>query len=363
MWDNGKMDGGDLIHCGPNPGTTCPTLPVFQYVYPSDVGPYFFIAEHYGFANRMFQSQQGPSFPAHQFIISGTSQPSATTLFFSSNNPTPNYAPFNGCDAPVDTTVSLIGPRRMASMTHPCFEHATLTDLIDNPPVGARQGISWRYYTPTEGIIWNGPAAIRHMCQPQGAPPTCQGPDWSNGKEVINQAQVLTDIAQNNLASVSWVIPNTFSSDHARYTDGTGPSWVASIVNAIGESPYWNNTVILITWDDWGGWYDHVPPPIDPVYGYYENGFRVPLLVVSPWTPAGYVSQPTHTFGSILKFIEEAFGLPLIPPGDMADSRSDDLSDFFNFSAPPRTFVAVPAPLGPDHFLSDQRPRQGPDDD
>jgi phospholipase C len=285
------------------------------------------------------------------------------SLFFASNNPHPFTAPANGCDAPVTTSVTLVGPEGMASKTYPCFDHATLTDLIDNPPPGARQGITWRYYTPTEGIIWNAPASIRHMCQPKGVPPTCKGPDWSNGKEVINQLQVLTDIAQNNLASVSWVIPTALSSDHARYNDGSGPSWVASIVNAIGNSPYWNNTVILITWDDWGGWYDHVAPPIDPVYPYYQNGFRVPLLVVSPYTAAGYVSQQTHTVGSILKFIEKAFGLPLIPPGNFADSRSDDLSDFFDFTKPPRPFVAVPAPLGPEHFLNDHRPPQGPDDD
>jgi phospholipase C len=199
------------------------------------------------------------------------------------------------------------------------------------------------------------------MCQPGGTPLACRGPDWTDGKIVLNPSQVLTDIAQNNLASVSWVNPTGQESDHALGNDGTGPAWVASIVNAIGNSPYWKNTVIIITWDDWGGWYDHVAPPIDPNYGYYENGFRVPLIVVSPYTPAGYVSQTTHTFGSVLKFIETAFSLPLIPPGTFVDARSDDLSDFFNFSKPPRRFLPVPAPLGPDFFLHDKRPRVDPD--
>jgi phospholipase C len=180
---------------------------------------------------------------------------------------------------------------------------------------------------------------------------------------VQNPAQVLTDIAQSQLASVSWVIPTGAESDHATANDGSGPSWVASIVNAIGNSPYWTNTVILIAWDDWGGWYDHVPPPIDPVYGYYENGFRVPLIVVSAYTPAGYVSQQTHTFGSILKFVEKAFGLPLIPPGTFVDSRSDDLSDFFNFTQPPRVFVPVPSPLQSEFFLHDHRRPTNPDNE
>ncbi len=251
----------------------------------------------------------------------------------------------------------------MKSSTHPCFEHATLTDLLDHPPAGARQGLTWRYYTPLEGSIWTAPEAIRHLCQPSGSRPICNGADWTNGKIVILPAQILTDIQLGHLASVSWVIPTGEESDHARTNDGSGPSWVSSIVNAIGASPYWTNTVILIAWDDWGGWYDHVAPPIDPQYGYFENGFRVPLLVVSAYTPAGYVSQQTHTFGSMLKFIETAFGLPLIPPGTFVDSRSDDLRDFFEFSKPPRAFVPIPAPLGAAFFLHDKRPVTDPDDE
>ncbi len=361
MYNNGKMNGADLINCKPAAGTTCPSLPAFEYVNPSDVAPYFYLAVNYGFANRMFQSNQGPSLPAHQFIIGGTSQITATSLFFASENPNSNNDGTNGCDALATTTVSLVGPNGMKGTARPCFEHATLTDLIDNPPAGARPGITWRYYAPSEGSLWTGPDAVRHMCQPGGTPLACRGPDWTDGKIVLNPSQVLTDIAQNNLASVSWVNPTGQESDHALGNDGTGPAWVASIVNAIGNSAYWNNTVIIITWDDWGGWYDHVAPPIDANYGYYENGFRVPLIVVSPYTPAGYVSQTTHTFGSILKFIETAFSLPLIPPGTFVDARSDDLSDFFNFSRPARRFVQVPAPHGPDFFLHDNRPKVDPD--
>jgi phospholipase C len=198
---------------------------------------------------------------------------------------------------------------------------------------------------------------------PYGSPPKCAGPDWTNGDIVLNPAQVLSDVAQNKLASVSWVIPTGQESDHPGDNDGSGPSWVASVVNAIGTSAYWNSTVILIVWDDWGGWYDHVAPPIDPAYPYYENGFRVPLLVVSPYTSPGYVSQQTHTFGSILKFIETAYGLPLIPPGTFVDARSDDLGDFFDFAQPPRSFTTIPAPIKTDFFLHDPRPPKGPDDD
>jgi phospholipase C len=85
---------------------------------------------------------------------------------------------------------------------------------------------------------------------------------------------------------VSWIIPDGAFSDHAALNNGGGPSWVASIVNAIGNSPYWANTAIIITWDDWGGWYDHVRPKvIDDGVSWgsgYVYGFRVPLIVVSP---------------------------------------------------------------------------------
>ena len=361
MYDNGKMDGADFVQCTPNGSATCPPNPEFEFVDPADVIPYFYLAVNYGFANRMFQSNQGPSLPAHQFIIGATSQTSATSMFFASDNPLPYPVKVVGCDSPSSEQVALVGPNGMTSSAHPCFEHATLTDLIDKPPAGARQDITWRYYTPNEGGLWSGPDDVRHMCQPGGTPVKCRGPDWTNGKIVLNPAQVLTDVAENKLASVSWVIPTGAESDHAGGNDGSGPSWVASVVNAIGNSAYWKNTVILIAWDDWGGWYDHVPPPLDAQYGYIENGFRVPLLVVSAYTPAGYVSQQTHTFGSIVRFIETAFGLPVIPPGAFQDARSDDLSDFFNFSAPPRIFQAVPAPLGPDFFLHDHRPALDPD--
>ena len=94
------------------------------------------------------------------------------------------------------------------------------------------------------------------------------------------------------------------SSDHAARNDGSGPAWVASIVNAIGNSAYWANTAIIITWDDWGGWYDHVAPKVinDGLsWGSgYVYGFRVPLIVVSPYAKAAYISHVTHDFGSIL---------------------------------------------------------------
>jgi phospholipase C len=365
MYDNGKMDGADLIpySCAKGVTNCAPANPQFMYVNPADVQPYFQMAEQYTFADRMFQTNQGPSFPAHQFIISGTSAPAVGSTYFVAENPTgvTNANSNTGCTAPAAETVEQIDPAGVETPIYPCFEHPTLTDLLD------AANITWRYYAPSAGSIWTGPNAIQHMCGPNVAPPNatqCVGSDWTgtSPKVVLNQtqsnAQILTDIASNQLAQVSWVIPDGHDSDHALSNDGCGPSWVSSIVNAIGNSPYWSNTAIVITWDDWGGWYDHVAPP--QILNSYEYGFRVPMIVVSPYAKTGYISHVTHDFGSILKFVESTFNLPSL---GYADATADNLADCFNFSQAATSFQTIPPPANNAQCMSDTGPATDPDDD
>ena len=196
-----------------------------------------------------------------------------------------------------------------------------------------------------------------------------------------NPAQVLTDIQGCHLQPVSWVIPTGAELDHAADNNGTGPQWVASIVDTLGTQPacagetYWKNTAILITWDDWGGWYDHVKPfqvVAPPAWGAgYAYGFRVPLLVVSAYTAPHTVSNATNDFGSILYFVEKNFGFGFIGPGDtvyshyadyQAAARGSDLSEFFNLTAP-RSFTSIAAALPPSHFLTDPPSNVGPDNE
>jgi phospholipase C len=257
-------------------------------------------------------------------------------------------------------------PANETQTVYPCFEHATLIDLLD------AQKISWKYYSnakpctpPTPCApsgIWIGPNAIQHLCHPTGAMATpCDNPEYASN--VIPQTQLLSDIPNGTLPAVSWVIPDGKASDHANANTGEGPSWIASVVNAIGQSQYWNDTDIIITWDDWGGWYDHVAPPISRTNS-YEIGFRVPLIVVSPYAKAAYISHTQHDFGSILKFIETTFNLSTVGPNaGFADSRSDDLSDCFNFSQTPLKFTQIPSKYDAKHFLNDKRPAVDPDDD
>jgi len=202
------------------------------------------------------------------------------------------------------------------------------------------------------------------MCGPNAAPPNataCVGPDWT--KNVVlptpqNPAPVLADIDAGRLPSVSWVIPKGRESDHTQVNDGSGPSWVASVVNAIGNSPYWSNTVILITWDDWGGWYDHVAPP--QILNAYEYGFRVPLIVVSPYAKPAHISHVTHDFGSILKFVEEDIQFAIVGLCGCPRRRSLRL---FQFRAEANSIRVIEAPIKAEHFLNDTRPPTEPDDD
>jgi phospholipase C len=333
-----------------------PPNPQFQYVQASDVQPYFALAEQYAFGDRMFQTNEGPSFPAHQFLISGTSAPTATSNLFAGTNPA---GVAGGCIGPPNEIVTMIDPQgHESSKMYPCFEHPTLTDLLN------AAGISWKYYAPSAGSIWTGPDAIQHMCQPQtvGGVLSCTGTDWSN--VIIPEQQVLAGITNHQLAQVTWVIPDGNASDHATLTDGTGPSWVASVVNALGNSSYWADTAIFITWDDWGGWYDHVAPKVisdGTSWGSgYVYGFRVPLIVVSPYAKAAYISHTTHDFGSLLKFIEKTYGLGSL---NYADAPADDFSDCFDLKQTPIVFHSVAAPLDAQYFLNDTRPKTDPDDD
>ena len=333
-YDNGKMDGADknpplcrgVTGCGNN----APPYANYAYVPQSDVAEYFSLAEQYAFADRMFQTNQGESYPAHQFIIAGTSAPSVGSDLFVSENPLNGV----GCSAPKGATVQLIDPNGDESQTtFPCFEHPTLMDLLDSSQH------TWKYYTNQASSIWNAPNSIRHIRF---------GSDWND--VVIPENLVLSDIANGTLADVSWVNPNAPDSDHPEVNKGTGPSWVASIVNALGSSPYWKNTAVFVTWDDWGGWYDHVAPKIA---NSYEYGFRVPLIVISPYAKHGYVSHVTHDFGSILKFTEKTFGLATL---GYADRNADDLYDCFNFNQSPRPYRQIKTRYDARYFLTHRGP-------
>ncbi|MGA9272611.1 MAG: alkaline phosphatase family protein [Candidatus Cybelea sp.] len=344
----GNMNGFNLAKskCEKAPWK-CPQAGVRAYAYvpESDVQPYFDLAEQYAFADEMFETNQGPSFPAHQYLVSGTSTVSDGSSLRASENPRNQQGlQTGGCDAPRGTLGQLINSYgREDQYAFPCFDRTALTDLID------KRGLSWHYYQENSGPgLWNGLDAIKHLWQNRSE---------YNANVITPSRRALTDISDGYLANVTWITPSGKASDHAGETDGSGPSWVASVVDEIGTSSFWNSTVIIVTWDDWGGWYDHVAPK---QYNSYELGMRVPMIVISPYSKRAYVSHVQYEFGSILKYIETTFNL-----GSMGttDQRANNISDMFDLRSQPRVFKPIKAKYGAKYFLAQPPSNQPPDDD
>jgi phospholipase C len=321
-WDNGQMDGFA------QDGSLLP----YSYVPRQDVEEYWSLAQQYVIGDHMFQSNTGPSFVAHQYMIAGQSGNVA-------ENPTGSTW---GCDAAPGTTAALIGPNGTELPgVFPCFDYVTTADLLD------QKGVTWRYYAPGNGsnfYILSAYQAIRHIRF---------GKDW-NENVISPSRRVLVDIKAGELAQVTWIVPDWSHSDHPG-SGNEGPAWIASIVNAIGSSPYWNSTAIFISWDDWGGWYDHVSPTKVDTMG---PGFRVPLLVVSPYAKHGYVTHHFHEASGFIAFIEHNFNLGTL---GARDAGTDAFLDCFDYTQTPPTFAPISTKITADQILREVD--SGPPDD
>jgi phospholipase C len=305
-YDNGKLDGWN------NEYACCGQPQNFAYAYApkGEVKTYWQMAEQYVLADNLFQSNLDGSFIAHQYAIASYA------------NHEVNYpSSYWGCQGGSNDVIqTLKSDRSYGPTAEVCEDYQTLGDELD------KAGLSWRSYTAAynqDGGLWNGYSAIKHIFN---------GPDFTN--DVINPAStILTDIANGNLAAVTWVTPLYENSDHAGFSSTGGPAWVASIVDAIGNSQFWDSTAIFIEWDDWGGWFD----PVAPVYEDYDGtGFRVPLIAISPYAKKGYVSHVQYETASVLRYIEDNFGLAQLAASDAR--AADPASDFFNYSQSPRAF-------------------------
>ena len=344
-YDGGKMDGWLKVDTLPRQDPEFP----YAYVPREQLAPYWEMAQQYTLGDRMFQSNTGPSFPAHLYLIAGQSA-------FTANNPnhmeTTKFA--WGCDSPLDATVSVIRPDGSEGPgPYPCLNFPTLAD------VALPLGITWRYYAPgldDLGNIWSAFDAIRHIRY---------SPYWGN--VISPETRVLKDARRGDLPNITWVAPNAQNSDHPFPQQNTGrditvqgaygPEWVASVVNAVGRGPLWNTTAIFVVWDDWGGWYDHVAPPQLDRMGL---GPRVPFIVISPWAKRHYVSHVQHEFGSLIKFSEQTFDLPSL---HTTDERSDALRDCFDFAQKPGPFKPVPSLREAAFFEANAGADEEPDSD
>ena len=336
-YEQGRMNGFDTIQkiLGKGIKVDAHNYP-YRYVDPVQIQPYWTLAKQYVLADHMFPTQSSGSFTAHQDLIAGGTRvaPGESVIDF------PTHGPW-GCDAPGGTVTSLITSRGQYLQDQgpfPCFAYPTLRDVLD------ARNVSWRYFTEAlhgAGRAWDAFDAIRVVRY---------SPEWTDN--VINpQTAIFKTIKDGQLPAVSWVIPDAFDSDHPGNHRDSGPSWVAQIVNAVGESSYWKSTVIIVVWDDWGGEFDHVAPPQIDAQGL---GFRVPCLIISAYARKGFVSHTQYEFGSILKFIEDNWNLDRLRTSDV---RANSIIDAFDFNQKPRKFVPIDSKYSKQYFLS--RPPSG----
>jgi phospholipase C len=320
-----RMNGFDREeHFNGPPGVK---YPEYVYVPHNESKPYFDMAHEGVLADDMFQSQLDESFVAHQYII-------AAQAALSVNIPNGVW----GCEGGrTDEVPTIAKDRTFGAPERACFDYQTLGDELD------KAKLSWRFYASKYGSqssgsggTWSSYEAVKHIYN---------GPDWK--KDVISPNwEFITDVRAGKLANFTWITPVCDDSDHVNCPSGYGPSWVSALVNAVGRSKFWNSSAIFIQWDDWGGLYDHVAPPYK---GRDSLGFRVPLIVMSPYAKHDFVSHVPYETTSVLRFAEDLYGLAQL---SAADKRATSpAADCFDFSQRPRPFVKIKAPLPPKFFM------------
>jgi phospholipase C len=300
---------------------------------------YWAYADRFVLADHFFTSMYGPTFPEHLYTVAAQSN---GVVDNKSNADTPG----SYCDDPLEYTKKfkdhlskrdvnnimkledhitdeipdqLIRIAQYWEDTRTCFNIKVLPDELE------AAGVSWKYYGLPDQWM-NGLQAIRHVRF---------GPMWQNVQE---PDQILTDLKDGNLPAVSWLIPPEGSANEhpgAGTNVCIGENWTVEHVNAVMQSKYWKSTAIVIVWDDFGGFYDHVVPPHYDVMGL---GPRTPGLIISPYTVAGdnpdggSIDSTVYEFSSVLRFIEELHGLD---PMTNRDAQASPLAGAFDFNAEP----------------------------
>ncbi|HUI01197.1 MAG TPA: alkaline phosphatase family protein [Nitrososphaerales archaeon] len=265
-YDGGRMDDFQVAE-----GST----QTFGYYDQQDIPYYWSLAQNYTLFDNYFTSAMGPSLPNHLYLVAGQDDGIADSVTSVKNN----------------------------------LNISTIVDPLE------AAGVSWAYYSPYTVGNENALGLVSNIAS-----------NPSRMADLKLTDQFLTDVRSGNLPAVSWVTAADGYNEHPPYDIATGQAWVQSLISAVQSSPYWPNTVIFLTWDDYGGWYDHVAPPQVDKYGL---GFRVPLLMISPFAKHGYVDHTLGDHTSLMKFIERVYGLP---PVTQRDAVASDLMDALNVS-------------------------------
>jgi phospholipase C len=321
--DGGRMDRFDVLS-GANQNHE---LVAYSQFRKADIPNYFRYAETFTLADRMFSSLHGPSFPNHLYTVGAQSgrainnpqiNPPKASAPQLNNAPNPGLGDSArwGCDADDLETVDVLDSADNVTEQFPCFDFPTLADSLESA------GISWRYYAPSQGeggYIWSALDAIKHLRF---------GPLWASN--VMPDTSFAVDASSGQLPQVSWLVPKAFVSDHPDLSGMCGgENWTVQQLNAVMAGPDWDSTAVFLTWDDFGGFYDHVAPPQSDEFG---MGPRVPLLIISPFAKPGFVSHTTYELSSLLKFAEVRFALP---PLTERDAAANDVLDSFDFDQTP----------------------------
>ncbi len=331
-FDNDVLKGFDTEPCGAG----APADAAFTYVNPADITEYTTLAKDYAIADHVLQGNEGPSFPAHLYLIAATTKLAPASDFNISEND--KYSSGSGCEPQTDKTIATINMTKTwpedddKARAFPCIAVPTIFNELDTAKIG------WRYYTPNLTTIWNAPYAVKSLY------------DNDRAHESVPQSNILSDIMKGDLQPVSYVIPGSDETDHpGSVKDTGGPAWVGSVFNALTTSKkYQKDFALIVVWDDWGGFFDHVPNthetklpifPADHPKDPYEYGYRVPLLAIGPFARTHYVDHTQRNFTSIVHFIESVYGLPSLHE---LDAQTDDLFPLFDFTSPPTAHAPIP---------------------
>jgi phospholipase C len=279
---------------------------------PSEIPNYWAYAKHFALADHFFSSVMGPSFPNHLVMIAGASGRVV-------DNPTGSeLSPSWGCDAVKGSMAREVAPNGTSHYVRPCFNFSTLADEA------TRNRVSWRYYAAQpgkSGYVWATFDAIQHIRY---------GPAWAQADRPFER--FVPDVEHGNLPAITWLTTDLADSEHPPASTCAGENWSVEQVNAVMRSPFWSSTAVVLTWDDFGGFYDHVRPP---ALSNIALGPRVPTIVISPYARPGFIDHRVHDFDSVLRFMENVFHLPSLPGTSTNISGIGSMLDFRQRPAKP----------------------------
>jgi phospholipase C len=355
-YDNGKNDGfydnNAAITGASGANNGCSYLPQ------TEVQPYWDMATNGALAENAFHGVTGPTYPSHLMFVAASTTYDGDPTHRVIDSPTLASLGW-GCEDPnaTEKVGTLNAQGQEVPGPFPCYSVTTLADLLQ------MNNNSWHYYSgpvqaPNSPITVGGQTVTTPGGNLEALASYRQiyyGSTWSTNA-IQPETRVLADVTAGTLEDVTWVTPDGLNTDHVGESTAAGPQWVGAVVNAIGASQFYSSTAIFVTWDDWGGLYDHVPPP--QKYAPYGLGFRIPIICISPYAKHGQLIETQLEPASILRFAEETFGLPTL---GREDATANSAAAMLDFTQSPAPYKVVSTRLGRAHFLA-QKPSYLPVD-